>query len=120
MALEIYSKGKLNGVKKVFYNTEKIAEEANYVNGVKQGSYKKYAENGVLMEEATFKNGEYDGKATFQTSEKKITGQGVFKNGKKVGMWKILEDGKLKNVNMNLQGKKFEKRTKPVENYGGN
>lgn len=120
MALENYSNGKLHGVKKVFYNTEKIAEETNYVNGVKQGAYKKYAENGVVLEDSNFKDGEYEGKATFQTAEKKITGQGVFKNGKKVGMWKILEDGKLKTVNMNLQGKKFEKRTKPVENYGGN
>lgn len=110
MTIENYIDGKLNGLRKVFYTSGSIAEEANYANGKKEGLYKKIAENGVVMEEATYKNNEYDGMATFKTADKQITGQGMFKNGKKVGMWKILEKGKLKNVNMNLQGKNFEKK----------
>ncbi|MGX7668675.1 toxin-antitoxin system YwqK family antitoxin [Flavobacterium pedocola] len=119
MTEENYVKGKLQGVRKVYYNTDKIAEETTYANGKKEGVYKKYAENGVVLEDAIYKNDQYEGKATFKTAEGKIASQGLFKNGKKVGMWKVLEDGKLKNVNMNLQGKKFEKRTKPVEDYQG-
>lgn len=60
-------------------------------------------------------NGEYNGKAVFRTSDNQVVSEGEFKNGKKVGIWKVLEKGKLKNVNMNLQGKKFQKRVKPLE-----
>jgi hypothetical protein len=30
-------------------------------------------------------------------------------------MWKLLEKGKLIDVNMNKKGKKFQKRVKPLE-----
>ncbi|MGL2967228.1 toxin-antitoxin system YwqK family antitoxin [Flavobacterium sp. XGLA_31] len=115
MTLENYTNGKLNGVRKVFYLSGKIAEETTYKNGIKDGAYKNYAENGVVMEETIYKNGEYDGPAIFRDPLGKITGQGLFKNGKKVGVWKILEKGKLKEINMNKQGKKFQKRVKPLE-----
>ena len=115
MTLEYYSNGKLNGVRKVYYKNEEIAEETTYKNGIKEGIYKSYAENGVVLEESNFKNGEYEGKAIFRTATNQIAGEGVFKNGKKVGIWKILEKGKVKDVNMNLQGKKFQKRVKPLE-----
>lgn len=114
MTEEFYVKGKLNGKRKVYFNSGKITEEANYVNGKKEGLYKKYNEKGIVLEEATFKNDEYDGMATFKTPEGKLAGQGMFKKGKKTGIWKMLENGKLKNVNMNFQGKEFQKRTKPV------
>ena len=115
MTLEYYTNGKLNGVRKVFYKSGEIAEETTYKNGVKDGFYKSYAENGVILEESNYKNGEYDGKAIYRSATDQIASEGVFKNGKKVGMWKILENGKLKDVNMNLQGKKFQKRVKPLE-----
>jgi antitoxin component YwqK of YwqJK toxin-antitoxin module len=115
MTLENYSKGKLQGVRKVYYKSEKIAEETTYKNGVKEGIYKKYTENGVVLEESNFKNNQYEGLAIFKTADNQLAGQGTFKNGKKVGMWKILEKGKLIDVNMNKQGKKFQKRVKPLE-----
>ncbi|WP_333601025.1 toxin-antitoxin system YwqK family antitoxin [Flavobacterium sp.] len=115
MTLENYVNGKLDGVRKVFYKSGKIAEETTYKNGIKEGAYKNYTEAGVVIEESNYKNGEYDGLAIFRTTDNKISGQGVFKNGKKVGMWKILEKDKLKDVNMNKQGKKFQKRVKPLE-----
>ncbi|HSD15250.1 MAG TPA: hypothetical protein VLB74_11425 [Flavobacterium sp.] len=119
MTLENYVDGKLNGVRKVYFPNGKITEETNYLNGVKHGKYKKYADNGVVLEDSNYKNGQYDGMATFRLSEKQISGQGMFKNGKKVGKWKVYENGKMKTVNMDLQGKKFAKRTKPVEKYEG-
>jgi len=115
MTLEFYVKGKLNGVRKVFFKSGELAEETNYIDGVKNGTSKIYLENGVVIEDTNYKNGEYDGKAIFRTSDNQISAEGVFKNGKKVGIWKILEKGTLKNVNMNLQGKKFQKRVKPLE-----
>lgn len=115
MTLEYYSNGKLNGVRKVFYKSGILAEETTYKNGVKDGLYKSYAENGIVMEESNYKNGLYDGPATFRTATNELSAQGVFKNGKKVGLWKILEKGKLKEVNMDKQRRKFQKRVKPLE-----
>jgi antitoxin component YwqK of YwqJK toxin-antitoxin module len=115
MTIEYYKNGKLTGVRKVFYKSGKIAEEKTYKDGIKNGIYKKYAENDVVLEETIYVNGEYDGLAIFRTPENTIAGIGFFKNGKKVGMWKILEKGKLIDVNMNKQGKKFQKRVKPLE-----
>ncbi|MGL2964564.1 toxin-antitoxin system YwqK family antitoxin [Flavobacterium sp. RSB2_4_14] len=115
MTTEHYKIGKLTGVRKVFYKSGKIAEETTYKDGIKNGGYKKYAENDVVLEETIYVNGEYDGLAIFRNPDNQITGQGNFKNGKKVGMWKLLEKGKLINVNMDKQGKKFQKRVKPLE-----
>ncbi|MCA6423766.1 MAG: hypothetical protein IM568_13270 [Flavobacterium sp.] len=115
MTIEQYKNGKLTGVRKVFYKSGKIAEEKTYQDGIKNGVYKKYAENDVVLEETIYVNGEYDGLAIFRNPDNQIVGQGLFKNGKKVGMWKLLEKGKLVDVNMNKQGKKFQKRVKPLE-----
>lgn len=115
MTLEYYSNGKLNGVRKVFYKSGVIAEETTYKDGVKEGLYKSYAENGIVLEESNFKNGLYDGMATYRTATNELSSQGVFMSGKKVGIWKILEKGKLKDVNMDKQRRKFQKRVKPLE-----
>jgi hypothetical protein len=45
--------------------------------------------------------------------DNQIAAQGLFKNGKKVGMWKMLVKGKLKDVNMNYQNIKFKKPEMP-------
>ena len=115
MTLEFYINGKLNGTRKVFFKSGIIAEETDYKDGIKNGLSKIYLENGVVIEESNYVNGEYEGKAIFRTSDNQIASEGVFNKGKKVGIWKVLEKGKIKNVNMNLQGKKFQKRVKPLE-----
>jgi antitoxin component YwqK of YwqJK toxin-antitoxin module len=115
MTLEQYTNGKLNGSRKVFYKSGKIAEETTYRNGIKDGVYKSYAENGIVIEETIYKNGEYDGQAVYRNVDGQIAGQGLYKNGKKVGIWKILEKGKLKNVNMDFQNKNFKKPKMPKQ-----
>ena len=110
MTTEIYVKGKLNGIRKVYYNQGAIAEETNYKDGKKEGLYKKYAENGVVLEESNYKNNEFNGLAVFKDAEGKITAKGMFTNGKKTGIWEFLENDKMVKKNMNLQGKKFQKR----------
>jgi len=40
MTLENYKEGKLDGLRSVYYPDGKIAEETNYVKGIKQGAYK--------------------------------------------------------------------------------
>lgn len=115
MTLEVYVNGKLNGVRKVFYKSGEIAEEATYKDGIKNGTYKSYAENGVVLEESNYVNDIYDGPATYRSTTNEITGQGIYKKGKKIGMWKILEKGKLKNVNMSYQNKNFKKPKMPKQ-----
>ena len=113
MTLEHYVNGKLDGVRKVYYKSGEITEETAYKDGIKDGAYKSYTESGIVLEESIYKNGEYEGLAIFRNVENQITAQGIFKNGKKIGMWKILVKGKLKNVNMNFQNKKFKKPVMP-------
>ncbi len=115
MTLELYVNGKLNGVRKVFYKSGELAEETTYKDGIKNGTYKSYAENGVVLEESIYKNGEYDGLAIFRNVDNQVAAQGLFKNGKKVGIWKILQKGKLKDVNMNYQNKNFKKPKMPKQ-----
>lgn len=110
MSTEFYINGKLEGIKKVFYKSEAIAEETSYKNGIKNGPYKNYAENGIVLEETIYKNGQYEGQAVFRNAENVIVGKGLFKNGKKTGIWEFTTNGKTTKQNMDKQGKKFVKR----------
>lgn len=103
MTNENYIKGKLDGVRTVFYSSGKIAKEANYQNNLKNGFYKKYTEKGTLLEESNFKNDVYSGLAIFRDGSGEIASTGNFVNGKKSGIWQFFEKGKLvKEVNMSV------------------
>jgi antitoxin component YwqK of YwqJK toxin-antitoxin module len=103
MTIENYSKGKLQGLRTVFYANGKVAEEIFYKNNVKEGLYKKFTENGILLEESNFKNDLYNGTAVFRDSNGDIASQGKFSKGKKVEIWQFYQKGKLlKEVNMSL------------------
>jgi len=112
MTSENYIKGKLNGVRKVFYLSGKIAEEANYKDGKRDGFYKKYAENGIVLEESNYKNGEFDGLAIFRSPSNVVVAKGMFVKGKKEGIWEMInEKGKLIKTNMSKQKvRKFVKK----------
>lgn len=102
MTLEYYSKGKLNGTRKAFYPNGKVAEEIQYVNGVKQGLYKKYSDKGVVIEESNYINDQFDGPSVYRNAANEVITRGQFKNGKKSGIWKFYEKNKLvKEVNSN-------------------
>lgn len=102
MAIENYSKGKLEGLRSVFYPNGKIAEELFYKNNLKNGVYKRYTESGIIIEESNYKNDQYDGLATFRDADDgNIVSKGKFFNGKKAGIWQFFEKGKLvKEMNM--------------------
>lgn len=101
MTIENYKKGKLNGLRSVFYPNGKIAEEMNYKDGIKEGFYKRYAENGNVLEQLNYKNNEFNGEAVFNNSNGVVASKGIFVNGKKSGNWQFFEKGKLvKEVNM--------------------
>jgi antitoxin component YwqK of YwqJK toxin-antitoxin module len=112
---ENYSKGKLEGLRSVFYPNGKIAEEINYKNNLKNGWYKKYTESGIIIEESNYKNNEFDGLAIFRdANDGKIVSTGKFNNGKKVGIWQFFEKGRLvKEENMSFQKKNITNEMKP-------
>lgn len=111
MTLENYKNGKLEGVRKVFYKDNTIAEETSYKNGLKDGIYKKYAENGIVLEEINYKNDIFEGLSTFRNSKNEIVSKGNYVNGKKAGEWQFLKKGKLVTENMSKQKqRKFVKK----------
>lgn len=96
MTIENYSKGKLTGVRKVFYKSGKIAEETTYTDGIKNGPYKSFTEKGIVMEESNYKNGKYNGQAIFRETSGALSSKGSFVNNEKKGAWEYYEGGKLK------------------------
>ncbi len=95
MTLENYVKGKLEGVRSVFYPNSKLAEQTSYSKGIKSGPYKKYTIEGIILEESNYKNGQFDGKAIYRDPKGNIVAQGMYLNGKKVGTWQFFANGKL-------------------------
>ena len=112
MAREFYKKGKLNGKRTVYFKNNKVAEEVNYVNGLKEGTYKHYTENDILLEESNYVKGEFHGDAIFRDPEGNVVAKGKFKNGKKVGMWQFYEQGKLVSEENMSYPKKVKKEKK--------
>lgn len=104
MATENYGKGKLEGLRSVFYPNGKIAEEILYKNDLKNGVYKRYTESGIIIEESNYKNDQFDGLAIFRDPDDgTIVSKGKFVNGKKAGIWQFFQKGKLvKEENMSF------------------
>lgn len=114
MTSENYKNGKLEGNRTVYYPNSKVAEEMTYVNGLKDGVYKKIGQNGVLLEQSTFKNNEYNGDAVFYDADGAVASKGKFLNGKKAGMWQFYTKGKLtKEVNMSDPKSSYKADSKP-------
>lgn len=114
MTIENYKNGKLEGKRSVFYPSGNIAEETNYVKGIRQGAYKKYTDNGIVLEEASYKNGEFDGLAIYKDPFDSVVAQGKYVNGKKKGIWKFYEEGKLVSEE-NMSYPKKAKKTKDLK-----
>ena len=104
MTTENYSRGKLEGLRSVFYPNGKIAEEMLYKNNLKNGFYKRYTESGIIIEESNYKNDQFDGLAIFRDADDgTIVSKGKFVNGKKGGIWQFFQAGKLvKEENMSF------------------
>lgn len=117
MTLENYKNGKLDGPRTVYYPDSKIAEEMTYINGFKEGVYKKYGQNGTLLEQTTYKNNEYNGDAVFYDADGAVASKGKFVNGKKANIWQFYLKGKLtKEVNMSDPKSSYQADSKPKMN----
>lgn len=89
---EDYKNGALNGKAVVYIpETDVVSEETNYVNGVKQGEYLKYYDNGALMVKANYKNDNLDGDYFNYYSHGIVKEEGRFAEGMKIGEWKTYD-----------------------------
>ena len=111
MTLEQYKKGKLAGKRTVFYKNGKLAEETTYVDGIKNGPYKKYAENekSIVLEEVTFVNGKEHGEAIYRNADGTIASKGRYEDGQKKGAWEFYKNGKLDKKEKYPIQRKFQK-----------
>jgi antitoxin component YwqK of YwqJK toxin-antitoxin module len=112
MTLENYKNGKLNGVRKVFYKANKLAEEINYSEGKKNGIAKTFAENGKQIDQHQYVNDMFEGIAIYFDGNGKKMYEGTYKNNVKVGLWKFYENDK---VVKQVKAEKFSKELKKME-----
>jgi antitoxin component YwqK of YwqJK toxin-antitoxin module len=112
MTLENYKNGKLNGVRKVFYKSSKLAEEINYSEGKKNGIAKTFAENGKQIDQHQYVNDMIEGIAIYFDGNGKKLYEGTYKNNVKVGMWKFYENDK---VVKQVKAEKFSKELYKME-----
>jgi antitoxin component YwqK of YwqJK toxin-antitoxin module len=112
MTLENYKNGKLNGVRKVFYKANKLAEEINYTEGKKNGIGKTFAENGKQIDQHQYVNDMFEGVAIYFDGNGKKLYEGTYKNNLKVGIWKFYENDKIVKQ---VKADKFSKELKKVE-----
>ena len=96
--IENYENGKLDG-KSIAYSSVNniIVEETEYVDGLKNGAYNKYYDNGKIMVKANYKNDILDGEYVFYYPNGIVKEEGLFSDGQKVGEWKTydMEEGLL-------------------------
>lgn len=95
MTHENYKQGQLNGIRKVFYNDGSLAESMYYLEGKKQGNYKRFGINEKMIEELNYKNDQLDGEALFYDGLGNLILKGQYKEGLKSGIWYTYENGKV-------------------------
>lgn len=89
--------GKVDGWSRVYNpGTGRLAEEAQYVAGVREGLCRQFFDSGYLMMECHFHNNVMDGPAKTYFPNTALKEEGAYANGKKSGQWKTYnEDGDL-------------------------
>jgi len=93
---EMYSKGKLNGPQKTYYENGKLKSIVYYKNDRVDGIVE-YDKNGKLLHKSIFENGSGDWKLYW--SNGKVSEEGKYVSGRKDGVWKkYREDGSLDTI----------------------
>ena len=79
-----------------YYVDKKIRMEGTYKNGLRDGKWNYWYQNGTLWSEGFFKNGKSDGKRTTYYENGKIRYEGTYKEETRIGIWRFYdEQGKL-------------------------
>lgn len=88
---ETYKDGKIVGVSKG-YKDGRVVEEIEYVNGVKNGKYNTYYDNGSPLSVGTYKDGSLSGMFTAYYPNGKVQFQGEYSYGVRMGIWRTYDD----------------------------
>lgn len=93
---EMYSKGKLNGPQKTYYDNGKLKSIVYYKNDKIDGIVE-YDKSGKLLHKSIFENG--SGNWKLYWSNGKVSEEGKYVSGRKDGVWKkYREDGSLDTI----------------------
>jgi len=92
MTKEFYVDGKLEGLIVTYYTNNKVTEETEYKNGIKEGVNNYYSPQGVLLKKLHNKDDQLNGPATYYDAYGNIVIIGQYKNGKKHGPWKYYKN----------------------------
>lgn len=91
---EYYSKGKKEGVWKLYYPNGQLSRIISYKKDLQNGEYKEFFMDGIPKVVGFMKNGEFDAVLTVYHPSGKVWQKGSYKNGLKEGKWMIyLETG---------------------------
>ena len=97
-----FKNGKSSGIEKKFYPSGQLASAIVFYNGKENGVAKKYFESGILRFETSFKNGLKEGPSKEYYQNGTLKSEIRFKNGEAVEGYKIMENGKKKDVPKDL------------------
>lgn len=100
------TKGELEGEKKTYYLSGKIADVVLYRSGKLNGEAKSFSEKGKLISHFNYENGELHGPAKIYDTKGNVKKEGVYQKDRRHGIWKFYEDGKL------IKEKDFTRRSK--------
>jgi len=84
--IEPYTDGKINGISKG-YKDKQIVEEIEYVDGVKNGKYNTYYDNGRPLSVGQYKDGLLSGMFTTYYPNGMIQYKGEYSYGVRMGTW---------------------------------
>jgi len=84
---ETYIKDKKNGVSISYFPSGKVAEELTWKNGIRDGTWRQYYENGVIKMSSGFLNGKRTGAFLLNYPTNKPEWKGLYKDDKREGKW---------------------------------
>ncbi|MCK9155855.1 MAG: toxin-antitoxin system YwqK family antitoxin [Paludibacteraceae bacterium] len=97
--VEIYEKGKKEGMAKTYNKNGKLLSETPYENDKINGVKKDYLEDGKLFSEVTYKKGLREGVYKLYEGNEKPVVVGLYKNDKREGNWVVYNDkGEIDNT----------------------
>ncbi len=82
-----YKEGERNGESLILYGDGSVMETITYVNGIKEGPYRKNYDTGKPWTKGNYKAGKYDGVFEIYDYSGKIISKGTYVNGVKHGAW---------------------------------
>lgn len=99
------SNGLQSGVSRYYYYSGPQREEINFKDGKKEGTSLYFYTNGNKYADYNLKNNEFDGLNIVYDLSGDTSAVGLYDNGKKVGAWRLFENGRLKEIETYKSGK---------------